>query len=151
MTEEKVLELFLEGFDCAQVVFSHFAESFGLDEAAAKKISSCFGGGMFCGETCGAVTGALMVLGLKYGHYRPNDREQKNINIAKIAEFKSAFTKIYPSAICKEILRYDISDPEGMKMIMEKELLTTLCPKLVCDVIYLLEEMMDDEEDRSII
>lgn len=146
MTEEKILDLFLQGFDCGQVVFSHFAESFGLDEITAKKISACFGGGMFRGETCGAVTGALMVLGLNYGHYLPNDSEQKSINVAKIAEFNAAFAELYPSAICKEILQYDISDPEDMKIIMDKELLTTLCPKLVCDVICLLEKIMDNRE-----
>lgn len=148
MTEEKVLKLFLQGFDCSQVVLSHFAESLELDDVTAKKISACFGGGMYSGETCGAVTGALMALGLNYGHYLPNDSEQKNINLEKIAAFNTAFAERYPSAICKEILQYDISDPEERNVIMEKGLLTTLCPKLVCDVIHLLAEMMDQREDH---
>lgn len=55
-------------FNCAQTAFSLFAEDLGLNETTALKISSCFGGGMNCAETCGAVTGSYMVIGLKHGH-----------------------------------------------------------------------------------
>ena len=60
------LSRFAEGFNCSQAVFSSYAE--GIDEATALKIASGFGGGMGrMAETCGAVTGAMMVLGLKFG------------------------------------------------------------------------------------
>ena len=55
-------------FNCAQTVFSLFAPDLGIDEKTALKIASGFGGGMACAETCGAVTGAYMVIGLKHGH-----------------------------------------------------------------------------------
>ena len=55
-------------FNCAQTVFCIFADDLGLDEKTALKIASGFGGGMACAETCGAVTGSYMVIGMKHGH-----------------------------------------------------------------------------------
>ena len=63
-------------FNCAQTVFSLFAKDLGMDETTALKVSSAFGGGMACAETCGAVTGAYMVLGMKHGHFT-NDPNAK--------------------------------------------------------------------------
>lgn len=142
MNEGKVLNSFLQGFDCSQVVLSSVSVELGLDDNTAKKISACFGGGMFCGSTCGAITGALMAIGLKYGHSMPNTPEVKNENIAKLMEFKEKFLEKYDSIICKELLGYDISVPQDREKIMEKQLLTTFCPKLVSDVIYTLKEVI---------
>ncbi len=50
-----------------------------------------FGGGMFCGSTCGAVTGALMAIGLKYGHSMPATPHIKEENIAKLMKFREKF------------------------------------------------------------
>ena len=77
MTQEEIRELFIQGIDCSQVVTGRFADRMGMEEDDAKKMSSCFGGGMMCGETCGAVTGALMVIGMTFGHSRKGDQEQK--------------------------------------------------------------------------
>lgn len=142
MREEEVLKCFSQGFDCSQVVLSSVAEELGIDDITAKKVASGFGGGMFCGSTCGAVTGALMAIGLKYGHSMPNTPEVKEKNIAKIAEFKEKFAEKYDSVICKELLGYDITNPEDLKKINEKELLTKFCPKLVSDVIDTLKEVL---------
>ena len=64
MTKEEIKELFMQGIDCSQVVAGRFADELEMEESLLRKMSACFGGGMQCGETCGAVTGALMVLGL---------------------------------------------------------------------------------------
>lgn len=142
MDEQKIINAFSEGFDCSQVVLSSVSSELGIDDVTAKKISACFGGGMFCGSTCGAITGALMAIGLKYGHSMPNTPEVKNENIAKLMEFKGKFLEKYDSIICKELLGYDISVPEDMEKIMEKQLFTTFCPKLVEDVISTLKEVI---------
>lgn len=142
MDEQKILKYFSEGFDCSQVVLSGVGEELGIEDTIAKKVSACFGGGMFCGSTCGAITGALMAIGLKYGHSMPNTPEVKNENIAKLMEFKERFLQKYDSLICKELLGYDISVPEEMEKIMEKKLLTTFCPRLVADVISTLKEVI---------
>jgi hypothetical protein len=62
LDEERVKELFKQGHDCSQVVLSHYAKDLNIDEDMARKVSACFGGGMMIGETCGAITGALMAM-----------------------------------------------------------------------------------------
>lgn len=83
MTQDKALECFGGGLDCSQVVFGYGAELLGEDKEKAVKIAAAFGGGMWNGETCGCVTGALMALGLKYGHCKLGDEETKNALLLK--------------------------------------------------------------------
>lgn len=82
---DKAVELFGNNFNCAQAVFGTFAAELGMDEELALKIATSFGGGARKGELCGAVSGALMVLGLKYGHCHADDNEEKK-NAYHIAE-----------------------------------------------------------------
>ncbi len=56
-----------------------FADECGLEEEQALKLGSCFGSGMRKGEVCGAVTGALMVLGMIYGQYDSNDAKSREL------------------------------------------------------------------------
>ncbi|GAE02483.1 hypothetical protein CBO05C_2173 [Clostridium botulinum B str. Osaka05] len=142
MNEQQVLKCFSEGFDCSQVVLNSVAGELGIDEITAKKVSACFGGGMFCGSTCGAVTGALMAIGLKYGHSMPDTPHIKEQNIAKLIEFREKFLKKYDSVICKDLLGYDLTNSEDMKKIQGRQLITTFCPKLVADVISILKGVL---------
>lgn len=144
MTKKEVLEAFEEGYDCCQVVFHYWAEKLGLDGKLAYKISSGFGAGMLQGETCGAVIGAYMALGLKYGFCETGKEgeEQKVASIRKDIEFRGKFLEKYPSSMCKELLKADFSTQEGMQEIKDKQLMTTVCPQLVADVIGILEEIM---------
>jgi C_GCAxxG_C_C family probable redox protein len=135
-----VLSRFAEGFNCSQAVFSSYAER--IDEATALKMASGFGGGMGrMAETCGAVTGAMMALGLRFGGTTP-DREAKERIYTKIREFADRFKARNGSLACKDLLRCDISTPEGYEVAKEKSLLTTTCPKFVRDAAEILEEML---------
>lgn len=140
MTREEIKGLFMEGIDCSQVVAGAFAEKLGMEERQLRRMSACFGGGMQCGETCGAVTGALMVIGLKYGHSENGDMEQKQIMLEKAAEFKTMFGQKHPSCMCRELLGHDISQAGEMEKVLEKGLLFDLCPCIVEDVIGILEK-----------
>ena len=93
MTKEQVLEEFDKGYDCCQVVFRYWAEKLNMDTELAYKVSSGFGAGMFQGETCGAVIGAYMALGLKYGSTLPSPEgdEQRVESIIKDVEFREKF------------------------------------------------------------
>lgn len=142
MTQEEIRELFIQGIDCSQVVTGRFADRMGMEEDDARKMSSCFGGGMMCGETCGAVTGALMVIGMSFGHSRKGDQEQKQIMSEKVAEFKRLFLEKYPSCMCRELLGHDISKPGEMDKVMEKGLLLQFCPEVVDDTIRILEKIL---------
>ena len=110
---ETAVSRFAEGFNCSQAVFSAYAE--GLETETALKIASGFGGGMGrMAETCGAVTGAMMVLGLRFGAASP-DREAKELIYARIREFADRFKARNGSLDCRDLLGCDISTPEGLR------------------------------------
>lgn len=68
---ENAVQLFENGYMCSQAVFAAFSEDLGLSKEQTLKIGACFGSGMRKAEVCGACTGALMALGLKYGESKP--------------------------------------------------------------------------------
>lgn len=126
-------------FNCAQTVFSLFAEDLGLDETTALKISSAFGGGMACAETCGAATGAYMVIGMKHGHFT-NDSKAKAKTKALVKQFNEKFKAAHGSLICKGLIGFDISTPEGAATASAEEVHDTLCIKFIKTACDLLEE-----------
>lgn len=142
MTEEKALEMFGQGFDCSQVVLSNTAEKLGISQEQALKTAAAFGGGMWHGETCGCVTGGLMAIGLAYGTVTPDDVEGKAALLGKKQEFEDAFTEKYSSCLCREILKEDLSSPDGMKEIQKQGLLETLCPKIATCTCKILDKMI---------
>lgn len=124
-------------FNCAQTVFSLHAEELGLDEQTALKIASGFGGGMACAETCGAVTGSYMVIGMKYGHHTPCP-EAKATTKQKIQLFNEKFRAAHGTLICKELTGYDISTPEGNEAASTEDVFHKKCThfvKTACDIL----------------
>lgn len=147
MEAARIKEEFMKGYDCSQVVFRHFADRFGITEDEANRISACFGGGMMLGSVCGAYTGAIMAIGLKYGHSNPDGlMAQKDVMMAKYGEFKEKFLKEYKTVQCKEIIGYDVSTPEGFQGAMDSGKLLEYCPCLVEKVIEITEEILKDKE-----
>ena len=140
--EQEVLEMFGKGFDCSQIVLANVSEKLGITKDDALKIAACFGGGMWHGETCGCVVGALIALGMKYATVEANDSEKKDALLKLKAEFEEKFCDNNGSCICKEILGYNLSIPEEMEKIQEEKLLETKCPKVVLSACDILEEMI---------
>lgn len=136
-------ESFKEGFSCSQAVFSAFSESFELDRQKALKISQAFGGGMArMGLTCGAVTGAFMVIGLRYGRIRPDDEEAKEKTYALVHDFIREFKAHHGSIICRELIGVDLSTAEGHKQAIERGVFENLCSKYVQDAVEILERII---------
>jgi C_GCAxxG_C_C family probable redox protein len=109
----------------------------------AKKISCGFGAGI--GRTagmCGAVAGAIMVLGLKYGMADSANLEEKQITYEKVREYISRFGEKNGSIHCADLLECDISTPEGFEKAKEEDLMVTVCEDLVVDAARILEEML---------
>ena len=88
----EAVKLFNSGYVCSQAVFAAFSPKLGLEKNQALKIGACFGSGMRKGEVCGACTGALMALGLKYGESKVKSNEacERFLN-----EFKKRKWSIY--------------------------------------------------------
>jgi C_GCAxxG_C_C family probable redox protein len=94
------------------------------------------------GETCGAVTGAFMVIGLKYGKARDEDDGARDRTYELVGEFVARFKDRHGSIVCRELLGCDLSNPEGLTTAREKGLFETLCPHLVRDAAEILEEIL---------
>lgn len=144
---ERALNYFGNNFNCSQAVFTAFATDYGFDEKTALKIGTNLGGGARSGELCGAVSGALMALGLICGHSESSDNEGKVRSYALSEEFVRRFTEANGSVVCRELLDYDLSKPEQMAVIKEKNLFRTVCPKMVESAVRILEEMLAEQKN----
>ena len=94
------------------------------------------------GETCGAVSGALMVIGLKHAKTRKDDDDARELAYALAQELMDAFRDRNGSLLCRDLLGADVSTPEGIAVVREKDLFRTLCPKFVRDAGDLLEDLL---------
>lgn len=138
------VECFNKGFNCAQSVFSTYSEQLGLDKTSALKISGGFGGGMcHLGETCGVVTGAFMLIGLKYGKAQEDDNAAKEKTAVLVREFAERFKAINGSIKCTELIGYDLSTEEGRKALNETKSWKTVCAKMVRDASQIVEELLE--------
>jgi C_GCAxxG_C_C family probable redox protein len=141
--EEKALEYFRNKYNCSQSVFTAFGTEYGLSEDECLKIACSFGAGMGRQQyTCGAVTGALMVLGLKYGKGVDGTEDMKQETYAKTREFFSRFIDIHGSVSCRTLLNdLDINDNDDYQKILELDLFNTNCEKYVKDAVVLIEKI----------
>lgn len=139
---EKANDLFSKNFHCSQAVFATFSEELGITEEQALKIGACFGSGMRKGEVCGACTGALMALGLKYGQADEEDMDSRLKTNEVTDMFLDKFKKENGSYMCKELLGCDVSTKEGIAEAIDKKLFIEFCPKMVESATKIVEEMI---------
>jgi C_GCAxxG_C_C family probable redox protein len=142
--EEKALEYFRNKFNCSKSVLTVFGIDFSLKDNDCLKIACAFGGGMGRQQlTCGAVTGALMVLGLKYGKALNDPEVKKELTYVKTREFFTEFKKLNGSANCRELLDgLDINDPDDHKKIIDRKLFDIKCEKCVVDAVAITENLL---------
>ena len=139
--EEEAIELFANGYNCAQAVIGVFCEENGLDRNTAFKLANGFGGGVRCGEICGAVSGAILVIGLKCGFYIEKDFAKKFYCNDKTYEFMEKFREEHGSIICRDLLGVDIRCPNDHTTPSAKEAHKAICPKLVATAVRIFESM----------
>lgn len=138
---EKAIEVYRGEYNCAQAVCSVYGARFGLDSALAKKISCGFGAGVGrLGGICGAVTGAFMVLGLKYGMEDSARQEDKQLTYGKVREFIARFERLNGTTRCSELLGCDVSTPEGFEEAQSKK---TECERFIAEAGQILEELLE--------
>ncbi|MFA4860346.1 C-GCAxxG-C-C family protein [Methanoregula sp.] len=135
--------LFREGFSCAQAVSLAFAGDYGIDRETVLKLSCALGGGMgHTDNTCGAVTGALLVIGMKYGRTRVDDMAAKEKTYAVTKEFMAEFQHRNPSLRCTDLLGYNLSSDRELALAKEKGAFKAKCPFLVRSAAEILEEIL---------
>lgn len=137
----EALEMFKSGYHCSQAVFAVFSEDFGLSKETALKIACPFGGGIGgYGKTCGALTGALMVIGLKYGTTKATDMEAKKLSREKTRQLIEAFEKAHGTSNCNELVGFDRSNLTGNELMAKIPFFHNTCPKFLETVVSFLEE-----------
>lgn len=143
---EKAEALFAQKFHCSQAVLAAFADELGLTEEQALKLGAAFGGGMCKGEVCGACTGALMALGLKYGQYKVGDVDSKTRTNDITVQFLEAFKAQNGSYLCRELLGCDLATQEGKQYARANNLFTEFCPKMVISATEIAEKLLRQSE-----
>jgi C_GCAxxG_C_C family probable redox protein len=142
--KEKALQNFKNGFNCSQAVLSPYSDKYGLDPGTGFRISCGFGGGIArTGETCGAVTGACMAIGLNFGNISPADSDGKMKTYSKVNEFLDGFVELNQYLKCRELLGCDLRTPEGNELSKQKNFHSTLCAKFVGDAVDILERILE--------
>ena len=138
-------QTYMNGSNCAQGVFTTFCERYGLHRETGMLLCSPLGGGIAnTGSTCGAVTGALLVIGLHYGNELLKDGFNDTAK-EKAHEFMQHFKDKYSSTKCKELLGYDISDPGQKEKIKADDLFNIRCPAFVVGAARILEEILENK------
>ena len=103
-------ELFMSGWNCAESVFTAIYEQMNDNNVPVYMVTA-LGGGMGSRKTCGALTGAIVALGLGYGRIQP-DIEVKKLAYTKANELVTAFRKIFHSTDCWELTNCELSEIE---------------------------------------
>ncbi|MEW6402511.1 MAG: C-GCAxxG-C-C family protein [Chloroflexota bacterium] len=131
---------FAQGLNCSQAVFSAFASRSGLSDEIALRIASPLGAGVARqGQVCGALTGALMALGIARGSATPEKKEE-TYRIAE--ELVARFKELHGTILCHELIGYEISTKEGLQAARENKAFASICPKLVEDAARLAAEFL---------
>jgi C_GCAxxG_C_C family probable redox protein len=142
---EIAVETFKNGFNCAQAVLTSHCEEYGLSTDIAKKLSCGFGAGIgYTSHICGTVSGAVMLIGLKYGKYQELDNESKDKTYKLVKEYIEKFKKEFGTIDCTELIKYDLSKEEELLKARASGIFQELCPLLVKKSVELVEEILEE-------
>jgi C_GCAxxG_C_C family probable redox protein len=131
-----------QGGNCAQSVLVPFGPELGLDETTCLKVAACFGAGLGRqGLTCGAVSGACMVLGLRHGHEMAQGTEGRTKVYGRVQDFARRFRARFGELDCATLTGCDLATPEGRRSFAERGLHAGLCARLVAGAVEILGEM----------
>ena len=139
---QKAINAFRNGYNCSQSVLSVYADEFKIDRTLSMEISSGFGAGMGrLQETCGAVTGAFMVIGIYNNKKYSGAEKGKEESVRMIQQFNKEFEKIHGSNKCHELLNCDLKTAEGQHYFASHKLSEKVCEKCVAAAVEIIEKL----------
>lgn len=141
--KQKAVSAFNSGFNCAQSVLNAFADDLNIDKELISSLTSGFGGGMGkLQETCGAVTGSFMVLGLTNGiRFSENtDRKEATNNMVKL--FHDQFVSQHGTISCKQLLGADLNTASGRQYLLDNKVFKYVCEKCIADAVEITERLL---------
>ena len=139
---EEAKELFLSGYNCAQSILLSFADDLKFSKELAQKMAAGFGGGMGKRqETCGAVTGAIMVLGMIKGEEVNNNDELKSAAYGGVKDLTRDFVATYKTTRCRDLIGCDLNTPEGAAKFKEEKIMENVCAGCVEKAVQIVEKL----------
>lgn len=143
MNQQKSRACILESdaLNCAQKVVSLFCEQCGISQETALRIAHPFGGGLRAGEACGALAGALMIVGLTHGNPDPRTPEDRAACDVRAAEFSRRFKELNGHITCRDLLGIDTSVGENRALANAQGVFRSVCPSVIENTVRLLEEL----------
>lgn len=143
MAKEAAGRLFSKGLNCAQSVLASQSDLTGLPVTESLRIATGFGAGMaMMQKTCGAVTGAYMVIGAKHGRVNPDDETARDKTYSLIEEFNRQFIELHGSLDCRELMGVDLKTEEGAAEAEQGAYFEKKCGKFVEDAEKILLELL---------
>jgi C_GCAxxG_C_C family probable redox protein len=141
--EEKAIRTFRSGLNCAQAVVTAYSDELKFDNNLALSVSVGFGGGMGrLQETCGAVTGSFMVLGIHNCKKLSDNKDRKEATYSMIQKFSQEFKLINGTTDCLELLKCDLKTEEGNLFAKENNLFETVCEKCISDSVRTINKLI---------
>ena len=140
---EKAVMLMKNGFLCSQSVFATLSEELGLEQKQALKIATGFGAGIACqGDICGAVSGAILAIGLKHGNHEGlSDVDLKNKTFYFTQELIERIKTKHGSYTFKGLTGIDFTDPGSVKLASESGMVEKICFNVIRDSVQIVEEI----------
>ncbi len=149
-TGESALNIFKDGFNCAQAVLAASVNKTNLPDRTAYRIACGFGAGMGRRQkTCGAVTGGIMVIGMMHGRDESRTDEDKEKTYRIVSAFMGEFERRHRTTECRELLGCDLNTEQGRKEYHDSRLYSSVCLECIRDVTAILEEVCPGESDTG--
>jgi C_GCAxxG_C_C family probable redox protein len=140
---DAAVTLFLEGFNCAQSVLVSRGVSMGLPRRWGVAVAQAFGGGMGrTGGFCGALSGALMTIGLQHSSEDPKNAAAKMKAYELAQKLLEAFRQKHGSLLCRELTGCDLMTAEGQKRFKDQDIHRTRCTTFVRDAVEIVEKLL---------
>lgn len=139
---EYAVERFMKSMNCSQAVLETYAPGLGMSPLMARRVATAMAGGMGMGSECGAVTGALLVIGLKYGKTADTDQQADKETFQRVAGFFKMFKARHEHLKCSQLLGVDMGSPEGVKEAEKLGLFTKRCPAYVRSAAEILDTIL---------
>jgi len=141
--EEKAISSFRSGLNCAQAVLTAYTDELNIDKGLSLSVACGFGGGMGrLQETCGAVTGSFMVMGVFNCRKYSDNKERKEKTYAMVQEFSRRFKEIYGTTDCIDLMKCDLNTEEGQRYVKDNNLHEVVCEKCIADSVKIIGEIM---------
>jgi len=138
-------EYMKKGYNCAQSIIKAYANEVGMKEEDAVRMASSLGGGVGRnGQICGAVSGAALIIGMKFGTTDPTNFQAKEEAYNKTNELLEKFSAENKSVLCKELIPYDMKNPEDLKKAREAGVFTKQCPLYVSSAGRIMESIISE-------